>query len=136
MCMDEQVESINTLCSQLAAQAVHVHACSCIQSCALLHGSLFVGQRANDGAENHGRAKARDEEPANVLDVEAIIRIQGVYIGPLQPITGCIGQAQRGCVQALQCCARRGVPPAWSRAAQIATTLTRNAPIISEYTSK
>lgn len=51
--------------------------------------SLLVSQGAHNSAKHHGRAKACDEQPADVLDRETVVLIQRVNIRPLQPISHC-----------------------------------------------
>jgi hypothetical protein len=50
---------------------------------------LLVGEGADDGAEEHGGAEAGDEEAADVALVEAVLAVEVVHVGPLQPIPGC-----------------------------------------------
>lgn len=61
----------------------------------------FVGKGADDCAEDHGGAKASNEEAANVTPVKAVVLVQCIYIWPLQPVTRC--------KQAEQTCQRRAV---------------------------
>ena len=51
--------------------------------------SRSVGQGADDGAEHHGRPEAGDEQAPNVAAIEAVVLIQRVHIGALQPVASC-----------------------------------------------
>ena len=50
---------------------------------------LLVGEGADDGAEEHGGAEAGDEEAADVALVEAVLAVEVVHVGPLQPVPSC-----------------------------------------------
>jgi len=52
-------------------------------------GVLFVGEGADDGAEEHGGSEAGDEEAADVALVEAVLAVEVVHVGALQPVPGC-----------------------------------------------
>jgi hypothetical protein len=52
-------------------------------------GVLFVGEGADDGAEEHGGSEAGDEEAADVALVEAVLAVEVVDVGALQPVPGC-----------------------------------------------
>ncbi len=54
----------------------------------------LVSKGANDGAENHGGAKARNEKAADVAAVKAVVLVQRVHIGALQPVASCTQDAQ------------------------------------------
>ena len=49
----------------------------------------LVSKGANDGAEDHGGAKAGDEEAANVAAVKAVVLVERIDIGALKPVAGC-----------------------------------------------
>ena len=59
----------------------------------------LVGEGAHDGAEDHGGAEARDEQAADVAPVKAIVLVQRVNVGALQPVAGCMA----GAVQDQEC---------------------------------
>ena len=50
---------------------------------------LLVCEGADDGAEEHGGAEAGDEEAADVALVEAVLLVEVVHVGALQPVPGC-----------------------------------------------
>jgi hypothetical protein len=50
---------------------------------------LLVGEGADDGAEEHGGSEAGDEEAADVALVEAVLAVEVVDVGALQPVPGC-----------------------------------------------
>ena len=50
---------------------------------------LLVREGADDGAEEHGGAEAGDEEAADVTLVEAVLLVEVVHVGALQPVPGC-----------------------------------------------
>ena len=50
---------------------------------------LLVGEGADDGAEEHGGSEAGDEEAADVALVEAVLAVEVVHVGPLQPVPSC-----------------------------------------------
>lgn len=50
---------------------------------------LLVCERADDGAKHHGRAKAGDEQLADLAHVKAVEVVQPVHVGALQPVAGC-----------------------------------------------
>jgi hypothetical protein len=49
----------------------------------------LVGEGADDGAEDHGRAKARDEQAADVPAVKAVVLVERVHVRALQPVARC-----------------------------------------------
>ena len=51
--------------------------------------ALFVCEGADHGAKDHGGAKARDEQLADLAHVKAIKVVQPVHVGALQPVAGC-----------------------------------------------
>jgi hypothetical protein len=53
------------------------------------HDVLLVGEGADDGAEEHGGAEAGDEEAADVALVEAVLAVEVVDVGALQPVPRC-----------------------------------------------
>jgi hypothetical protein len=57
-------------------------------------GVLFVGEGADDGAEEHGGSEAGDEEAADVALVEAVLAVEVVDVGALQPVPGCTNPSQ------------------------------------------
>lgn len=57
---------------------------------------LLVGEGADDGAEEHGGSEAGDEEAADVALVEAVLAVEVVDVGPLQPIPGCTTNPSKG----------------------------------------
>ena len=50
----------------------------------------LVRQGPHDGAEDHGGAKASDEQAADVAPVEAIVLVQRIHVGALKPVAGCM----------------------------------------------
>ena len=57
-------------------------------------GTLFVSDGACKGAKNHGRGKPPDEEPPYVPAFKAIVLVERVDVGTLQPVASC---THRGC---------------------------------------
>jgi hypothetical protein len=53
------------------------------------HDVLLVCEGADDGAEEHGGAEAGDEEAADVALVEAVLAVEVVDVGALQPVPRC-----------------------------------------------
>jgi len=47
---------------------------------------LLICEGSDDGAEEHGGAEAGDEEAADVALVEAVLAVEVVHVGPLQPV--------------------------------------------------
>jgi hypothetical protein len=53
------------------------------------HDVLLVCEGADDCAEEHGGAEAGDEEAADVALVEAVLAVEVVDVGALQPVPRC-----------------------------------------------
>jgi len=51
--------------------------------------ALLICEGSDDGAEEHGGAEAGDEEAADVALVEAVLAVEVVHVGPLQPVPSC-----------------------------------------------
>lgn len=49
----------------------------------------LVSKRANDGAEDHGGAKAGNEEAPDIAAVKAVVLVERIDIGTLKPVAGC-----------------------------------------------
>jgi hypothetical protein len=61
--------------------------------------ALLIGERSDDGTEEHGGPEPGDEEPADVTLVEAVLAVQVVHVGPLQPVPSCNHLPQRNIVR-------------------------------------
>jgi hypothetical protein len=51
--------------------------------------ALLICEGSDDGAEEHGGAEAGDEEAADVALVEAVLAVEVVHVGALQPVPSC-----------------------------------------------
>ena len=51
--------------------------------------ALLIREGSDDGAEEHGGTEAGDEEAADVALVEAVLAVEVVHVGPLQPVPSC-----------------------------------------------
>jgi len=59
----------------------------------------LVGEGADDGAEDHGRAKARYEQAADVPAVKAVVLVERVHIRALQPVARCARMLRSACAR-------------------------------------